>query len=139
MAKKKDITLPENQEAMITAILTAETPKASGDTVVVGCKLPHGLIVDLNGTSVTLNGANTSHVVGGYGMTYNVDRSFMLAWLDAFKGFEAVKRNLIFIQEKPKSAYANAKEQSDISTGLERIDPDKPETVMANVEAYKAG
>lgn len=46
---------------------------AKQKTVTVGCKLPNGLIIEVGGQSVELNGANASNIIGGHGITYDVD------------------------------------------------------------------
>lgn len=93
--------------------------------ITVGCKLPHGLIIKTGGKAVTLNGANSARIVGGYGLT-QVDKDFFEAWKKEFAQFPPLKHGLIFAQEKPASADSQAKEQADIRTGLEPIDPAKP-------------
>lgn len=35
------------------------------EVVVVGCKLPNGIVLEVEGYSVVLNGANSSNVIGG--------------------------------------------------------------------------
>ena len=37
--------------------------------VTIGCKLATGLIIGIGGKQVTLNGANSSRIIGGYGLT----------------------------------------------------------------------
>lgn len=97
-------------------------------TCTVGCKHPHGLILELGDgddkKSVEIVGANSALVIGGYGLTENVDRSFMDAWLIAFKANPLVKNGLVFIQEKTSNATAQAKDQAKIKSGLEPIEPD---------------
>ena len=46
---------------------------AKQKTVTVGCKLPNGLIIEVGGQSVELNGANASNIIGGHGITRDVD------------------------------------------------------------------
>lgn len=93
--------------------------------VVVGCKLPNGLHIHLDGKEVTLNGSNSSRVIGGYGLT-NVDESFITAWLAAHQDFPAVRAGLIFVQVNAKKAEDEADEKVDVKSGLEGIDPEKP-------------
>lgn len=104
-------------------------------SVTVGCKLPHGLIIKTGGKSITLNGANSSKIVGGYGLT-QVDKDFFDAWKTEFAQFAPLKNHLIFVQEKPANAEAQAKEQTEVKTGLEPLDPAKPGQGV-NAEAYE--
>ena len=97
-------------------------------TCTVGCKHPHGLILELgegdSKKSVEIAGANSALVIGGYGLTENVDRAFMDAWLLEFKSNPLVKNGLVFIQEKTNNAQAQAKDQAKFKSGLEPIEPD---------------
>lgn len=100
--------------------------------VSVGCKLPHGLHLDLKNSEgpvrVTLVGANASRIVGGYGITENVSSDFMAQWLKKNAKHPSVVKGLIFIHSDTKSAEAMAKERADdpqTATGLEAIDPVK--------------
>lgn len=101
---------------------------ASATTCVVGCKLPHGLHLDLvnkDGQNVryTLKGANAARIVGGYGFTDGVPTEFMTEWLKVNANHPAVKAGAIFIHNSTKGAEARAREGRDIRTGLEALDP----------------
>lgn len=93
--------------------------------VIVGCKLPHGLIIKTGGKSATLKGANSSRIVGGYGFT-PVDKDFFEAWKAEYASFEPLKSGLIFEQANERSAVSQATEQQEIKSGLEPLDLDKP-------------
>jgi len=93
--------------------------------VIVGCKLPHGLIIKTGGKSVTLNGANSSRIIGGYGLT-PVDKDFFDAWKAEYATFTPLKDGLIFEQANERSAVSQAKEQEEITSGLEPLALDKP-------------
>jgi hypothetical protein len=111
--------------------------KTTSKTVSVGCKLPNGLVInfetfnDVSKTwiktgEVELKGANSSSIVGGYGITDNVDAEAFAEWLKIHKDDETVKLGLIFAQPTPAGAEAAAKERADTKSGFEPIDPDKP-------------
>ncbi len=95
-------------------------------TVTVGCKLPHGLHLDINGKRVTVNGVNSTEIIGGYGMTKDVDKEFFDAWMALNREHPAVKNELIFSDVQTSSAHAKAVERKDEKTGFEAIDPKKP-------------
>lgn len=97
----------------------------SPTTVVVGCKLPNGLIANVDGKKILFNGANTASIIGGYGLT-NVDASFFAAWLKQNSETPLVKKGIIFAQEKEVNAQAQAADTRGVATGLEPIAPDKP-------------
>lgn len=108
--------------------------------VVVGCKLPNGLICELgkagdeNYKRVVLNGANSSQIIGGYGLT-SVDEDFIQAWLEKFSWLDCVKQKLIFVQSNEAEASAQALDTSGRKTGLERLNPDE---IPAGLEVDKA-
>lgn len=103
--------------------------------VTVACKLPHGLIIKTGSKSVTLNGANSSRIIGGYGLT-PVDKDFFEAWKAEYASFSPLKDGLIFEQANEKSAASQAAEQEEIKTGLEPLDLDKPAAGVV-AEAYE--
>jgi hypothetical protein len=103
--------------------------------VIVGCKLPHGLVIKVGGKAVTLNGANSSRIIGGYGLT-TVDKDFYEAWKTEYASFEPLKSGLIFEQANEKSAASQANEQEEIKSGLEPLDLDKP-VAGVKAEAYE--
>ncbi|ELY4860545.1 hypothetical protein SM110_004303 [Cronobacter sakazakii] len=96
------------------------------ETIVVGCKLPNGLVVEQDGYTVTLNGANSSNVVGGYGLTEGVDKDAFEKWMEVHKNQPYVKNELVFAQAKANSAQSKATENASIKSGLEGLPQDKP-------------
>lgn len=106
----------------------------STKTVMVGCKLPNGLLCELGKLgdpgyrSVLLNGSNAKleDVAGGFGLTPNVSEDFIRAWLKKHAHFEMVKKALIFIHQDRASAVDYAKDNAELKTGLEPLDPDSP-------------
>lgn len=112
-----------------------ETPgqpdKANGTAmVVVGCKLPNGLICELgkpgddNYTRVVLNGANASQVAGGFGLT-SVSKAFWESWRDKHKRLDFVRKGLVFMHTDMASAVDHAKDSAGLRSGLEPLDPFK--------------
>jgi len=106
-----------------------------GTTVTVACKLPHGLIIKTGDKSVTLAGANSSAIIGGYGLT-PVDKDFYDAWRKEYANFAPLKNELIFVQESRAKAEGQAKEQAEVKSGLEPLDPTKPASGV-KPEAYE--
>lgn len=103
-------------------------------TVTVGCKLPHGLYLDIGDKRVTLLGSNSSLVIGGHGITENVDREFFDKWLSLHKDSAAVKGGFIFAHDKTNSVKSEAEEKKDNRNGFEGLDPDKPAPGIAPVD-----
>lgn len=92
-------------------------------TVTIGCKLPNGLVLEVGGKSVQINGANSSQVIGGHGITHNVDADLWQAWLKQNADRAVVKNGFVFAHDKAANAKAEAKEKTDTKTGQEPIDP----------------
>jgi len=96
------------------------------EVVVVGCKLPNGIVLEVEGYSVVLNGANSSNVIGGYGLTESVDKDAFDKWMKIHADQAYVKNELVFAQAKTNSAESKAKENADRRSGLEGLPQDKP-------------
>ena len=92
-------------------------------TLTVGCKLPNGLIIEVDGKTAVINGTNTSKVIGGHGITENVDADLFNAWIERNKERKVVKNELIFAHTQKESVKASAKEKANNKTGLEPINP----------------
>lgn len=109
------------------------------EVVTVGCKLPNGLLIDVDGKVVHLLGANSSNVIGGYGLTENVDKDYFEKWLKQHSNQRYVKGEMVFAQAKTNSAQSKASENATVKTGLEGLPQDKPvEGVVKDEEAMKA-
>ena len=108
-----------------------EKPVTSGKTVIVGCKLPNGIHLDLREHGkplkrVSLRGANAANVIGGYGITENVPEDFINRWLEVNSEHPAVVNGLIFAQKNFASAKSEAHEKRELKHGIEPLDPQKP-------------
>ena len=102
--------------------------------VLIGCRLPHGLVLEYRGVSVTLKGKNSRVVAGLYVpeqdfATTEVDADFWEAWIKEHSTFPAVTSNSIFVAKDSPSAEAVAKELRAESTGFEQLDPAKEKDV----------
>ena len=103
--------------------------------VIVGCKLPHGLVLNLPNSKVrvTLNGANSGTVIGLDGKVMRgtcgytpVDEGFIAQWLKLYGETTMVKKQMIFVQKNEGSAKAMGAELEKEKTGFEAVDPAKP-------------
>lgn len=123
----------------------AQAPATTGDRVTVGNKLPFGLLIQLerrietvdadgrtvkkyvpDGERVLLNGANSSGVIGGYGLTENVNAELFDRWMKQDPTFAPLAQGLVFVQSTTQRAASEAKDRAKLLTGLEPIDPDNP-------------
>jgi hypothetical protein len=129
-------------------------PSLSGNLIAVGCKLPHGIHMDIRRHGhptqrVTLKGTNSLQTgliklstIGGYAVTENVPEEFFTQWLKDNSEHPAVKNNLIFHHEQVASVHAMGQEiEGDIKTGLDPIDPNKkvidPKTGRVAIETRR--
>jgi hypothetical protein len=125
-------------------------------TVTVGCKLPHGLVLELieppantqqlqpmpRGKTVTLAGANslrivnTNPAIGKFALT-QVDKAFWEEWFKRNKAHPAVVSGAIFMHESATQAAAIADENKDLKTGLEPLNPAGDPRTEKNVQPDK--
>jgi hypothetical protein len=106
--------------------------KASRTHVVVGCKYPNGLILELGNPhdegyqKVVLNGANHPKAHCGTGITENVPANFMEAWLKRHKNMKRVfDEGVMFVVDDVETAIAKASDRAKVDTGFNPIDPTK--------------
>lgn len=102
------------------------------DTVYIGCKIPNGVIISVAGKTATLKGANSSQLIGGFGVT-EVDGDLWEQWSKDNEGHDLLKSNLVFVQTTAARANAEAKEKSEVNSGFEPLAPapNKETTVPA--------
>jgi len=102
---------------------------ATGETVTVGCKLPHGIhmdiITDTGKKRVTLRGNNSSNVIGGFGINPGVSKEFFDKWMSENQNLKAVKDGLIWAYKSEEGARKKALEEAEKRHGMEKIDPKK--------------
>ncbi|WP_046901578.1 hypothetical protein [Gluconobacter oxydans] len=105
----------------------------TGNTVTVACKLPNGLVLKVGESKVILAGSNSSRVIGGYGLTA-IPADLWAEWQKAHADTPFIKKNIVFMQTTAAKAEAQAGEQSEVKTGFEGLDPDKPAAGITPVE-----
>jgi hypothetical protein len=107
---------------------------AKTETVIVGCKLPHGLKFAFEGKVITLEGLNKTEIINGFGLTRDVP-SDAWAWFEkTYKSSRFIANGLVFAVTDDASARSAATEREGNKTGLEQaskkskdIKPDKEE------------
>lgn len=127
-----------------------------GKTVTVACRLPHGLVLQLQqkttrpepvmgggfrdvpvwekvGPSVTLKGwshpverAASTEISNGYALTYGVDADFMATWMEQNSEHSAVKSGNIMVVTRPGDVKAKTREHLGERVGFEPHDPKNP-------------
>ena len=114
-------------------------------TVTVACKLPNGLHMEIARDGqpkvrFTLNGARrrvdannrelnveAHDVAFTYGLTHGIPKDFWDAWIAENEHYGPVANGLIFAQAKEADSKAMARERKDLKSGLEPINPEKPD------------
>jgi hypothetical protein len=117
--------------------------KVAGETVIVCCKLPNGLHLDLPGARrVTVRGPALEFgkvpsfiIAGGFALTPDVPQAHWDEWLKTHEGMDIVTKGFIFAHKDQRSADAHAREMAQERTGLEALDPDKPGPGLEKVSA----
>lgn len=97
-------------------------------TVLVGCKLPHGIVLKgMAGQDIKLNGLNTALVHGSVGLTH-VDSAEVDYLFAAYEDFAPFKSQAIFTYNTAKVADIRdmAADLAEVRTGFEGIDPTAP-------------
>ena len=113
---------------MATAPQTKAAPKAAtnvavgGTSVTIGCKLPHGIVLDHPldpSKKVELRGKNRSLIIGAEYGTTEVDGEFWETWKTVLKDHPAVKSGAIFEACTTEEVKAKSKELKEEKTGFE--------------------
>lgn len=97
-------------------------------TVLIGCRLPHGLsFTGQSGNVIKLNGMNTSLVEGGHGLTH-VDADDAAVFFVTHSEFAPVKSGAVFTHQTADAASIHdmAQEIKGERTGFEGLDPAAP-------------
>lgn len=119
----------------------------ANDTVIVGCKLAGGLILQVGDKRVSLRGSahyvqpNPKRKFQNPELIYAdsitlVSKEFWDAWVKQVggkEGYEPLKNGSIYASPNRNEAAARAKDTEEEVSGFEQVDPDK----TANIE--KAG
>lgn len=122
----------------------ATEPKSGTKFCVVGCKLPHGLELQLYkpreklapgetpeplepiGDPIILAGSNQEGAVGGFGLTENVDAAAFGEWMRTNQRLQAVRAGLIWAEDTLDKARDKARERAAVLSGFEGLNPEKP-------------
>lgn len=97
--------------------------------VVIGCKLPNGIYMQVGEKTQVINGFNASIVEGGHGITYDVPKDLWEAWLAENKNRDLVKNGFIFAHGKDKDTKEEAKEKKENKSKTEPLEQKSGEGV----------
>jgi len=101
-----------------------EEVKTMADKVIIGCKLPNGIILEVGDKSKLIKGLNASVIIGADHVTTEVDAEFYEAWLADHKDFPAVKSGAIFVAKTIEAIKEKAKDLKKEKTGFEPMQQD---------------
>lgn len=112
------------------------------DTIIVACKLPHGIILEVGKQKIELKGSmqlgrsQTPFFMSAQmvGLT-KVPRDFWEAWLKDHQDFIPYKKGFIFAADKKKKVLDEAKEKETLLHGLEPINPSLMPKALEQVKA----
>ena len=99
----------------------------AGKTVTVGCKLPHGIVLEhpTNPTvKVALKGKHAATIIGAEHSNTEVDVEFWQDWSKANANFPAFKSGAIFVGKSSVDVDAMAKDLKGLNTGFEAMRTD---------------
>lgn len=124
------------------------------ETVTIACKLPNGILLRLfnmteraeqvlgGGSRKVKQAAQTDHppvkikgcaapfgvaiqTFGGYALTPGVSKEFWDEWCKQNHDSDLLKNNLLFAQGSEHFAADQGKEQAEVTSGLQPLNPDK--------------
>lgn len=92
-------------------------------TVTIGCKLPGGILMEVEGAKpVRINGWNNNLIQGaGHGLTENVPLSVWEAWKKLHAESKLVKNGFIFASGSAEAVKSKAKERKAEKSGHEQL------------------
>lgn len=102
-------------------------------TVIIGCKLPNGIFMQVGETRVRINGWNNNDIAGlSHGITREVPADLWEAWSKEHAESKLITNGIVFAEESEKRAKDKAKDQKDAKSGHEQL-PQVKETDKAGV------
>ncbi len=110
----------------------------ASDTVSIGCRLPHGVVLAVVTNSgdrrtVTLNGANKALLIGGCGIT-DVPRDFWNEWKRRNKDSVMLSKGTVFATGSASETAQEAKTREGDKTGFEQADPASVDRQLSALE-----
>lgn len=117
-----------------------ELTDAAG-TVTVGCRLPHGLDVQVEGFgTLHFNGQHSRSIIvpearGFHGLTSGVSADAWAALQDQYADAKWLKEGFLFAATKSKDAMKEAEELGDRDAGFNQLDPENLKGDLARIEA----
>jgi hypothetical protein len=101
-----------------------EEVRTMADKVIIGCKLPNGIILEAGDKKQVVKGLNSIVIIGATHATTEVDAEFYAAWLEEHKDFPAVKSGALFVARTIDAVKEIAKDREEDKTGFEPMSQD---------------
>ena len=96
-----------------------EEVRTMADKVIIGCKLPNGIILEVGDKKQVVKGLNSIVIIGATHATTEINAEFYAAWLEDHKDFPAVKSGALFVARSFEEVKKVAEEMKDEKTGFE--------------------
>jgi hypothetical protein len=101
-----------------------EEVRTMADKVIIGCKLPNGIILEAGDKKQVVKGLNSIVIIGATHATTEVDAEFYAAWLEEHNDFPAVKSGALFVARTIDAVKEIAKDREEDKTGFEPMSQD---------------
>lgn len=103
---------------------------ANAQTVIIGCRLPHGIILTVKTASgeklsAMVNGMNSSKLLGATFTTTKIDAELWETWKKNYSDYQPLKSGAIFVASTQDQADYKGKELAKVKTGFEPMNPDE--------------
>lgn len=119
------------------------------EVVIVGCKLPNGLLLNVDGHTIRINGKARYNMPSPTRKNLNadvefadgltaVDKSFWEKWLAEHKDYGPVMSKLIYASPTRDAAIGKAEDTQEVKTGLEPVDPNAIKNVEPTEEMIRS-
>ncbi len=95
-------------------------------------------VVVVRGCSYPQNKGPAGQIEGGYALTPEVPKAFWEEWLSQNEQADIIKNGMLFAQNDLRSAVAQAREQGELKSNLERLDPNNLPKGLETADVRKA-
>lgn len=103
-----------------------ELVMGGGSREVKQAEVVHGVPeYTIQGNSWAQNKGPHQQIASGYAITHGIPKEFWERWLEQNKESDVIRNGIIFAHAESASTMAEAREKVDVTSGMERLDPNK--------------